>query len=509
MICAVLVLVLIPREAVGAWNPFSGLSGFGLIAGIFHAVTTLISLIGGLLITLAGYLVTWMLGLNGQILDSSNVLMYTGWRIARDFANLGFVLLTVIIAFATILRYKEYGYQKLLFNLIKAAILVNFSLAIAGVFIDFSDLATNFFKSRIGGGQDMAKIIAGAFAPQRLYMENDVANSTEARPPDDVGGATKATVAIISSIAEMVFVIAFSLITAITMLGLAFMLMLRFVWLSFLLMVSPLVYLAWVMPGMQKHWKSWWDKFFQWVFFGPAVLFFVYVALLSAEKLGAAPAEIGSGGYFTSSLNGIMTQGAQMIILSAVMLGGLMAAQKMGIAGADAALKAAKGVGDGTKKWAGNKAMRGGEYLQRKTSRLGDLVSADKGLGKVGGAMQNWSGKSRRWFNPLRLVAGAAGSAGKNMKNAGEKIHMTALADRSLKPLDTKPVSLIGSMLEGTKKSSGLFKGKHKENKWRCTQCNNIVSAAQKPGWDCEKKTITPPHTTPTVWVEVPQENKP
>ena len=324
-ICAALVLFLIPREAGGFW--WSSPGGMGSM--ILHAITYVIGIIGGLLISLAGLLVVWMLGLNSKILDSSNTLMYTGWRIARDFAHLGFVLLTVIIAFATILRYKEYGYQKLLFNLIKAAILVNFSLAIAGVFIDFSDLATNFFKSRIGNGFDMAANIINAFSPQRLYLENDVANnSNEAKPPDDVGGGTKATVAIISSIAEMVFVIAFSLITAITMMGLAFMLLLRFVWLSFLLMVSPLVYLAWVMPGMNKHWKSWWDKFFQWVFFGPAVLFFVYVALLSAKKLGATPAGItDTGNYFTSSLNGIMTLGALMIIISAVMLGGLMAAQ--------------------------------------------------------------------------------------------------------------------------------------------------------------------------------------
>src|SRR3989344_7921170 len=131
VVCAALVLFLIPREAGAIW----GVDPSGIVAAILHGITYIIGVIGGLLIQLAGYLVDWMLRLNSQILDSSNTLMYTGWRIARDFANLGFVLLTVIIAFATILRYKEYGYQKLLFNLIKAAILVNFSLAIAGAFI--------------------------------------------------------------------------------------------------------------------------------------------------------------------------------------------------------------------------------------------------------------------------------------------------------------------------------------------------------------------------------------
>src|SRR3989344_165355 len=94
-----------------------------------------IGAIAGMFVTLGGTLVNWSLNLNSQILDSHTVQI--GWAISRDLANLGFVLAIILISFITILRIETYDTKKMLIRLISAALLINFSLVIAGVFLDF------------------------------------------------------------------------------------------------------------------------------------------------------------------------------------------------------------------------------------------------------------------------------------------------------------------------------------------------------------------------------------
>jgi len=108
-----------------------------------------------------------------KIMDKqTNPILETGWTIVRDVANLGFVLAIVIIAIATILRFEKYGMQKLLPKLVAAAILVNFSLTIAGVLIDFSNVITTFFLDKATGANisEFTTQVSNAFGPQRFLL---------------------------------------------------------------------------------------------------------------------------------------------------------------------------------------------------------------------------------------------------------------------------------------------------------------------------------------------------
>jgi len=89
------------------------------IAGIGY----LLAVATGLLLSLAGLIGGFAIHL--QELIVSNGFVQQGWGIVRDVANLGFVLVIIVIALATILRRQEYGFKKLLPKLIAAAILVN------------------------------------------------------------------------------------------------------------------------------------------------------------------------------------------------------------------------------------------------------------------------------------------------------------------------------------------------------------------------------------------------
>jgi hypothetical protein len=98
---------------------------------------------------LGGFLVDFALKINSFLLESP--VIKAGWGIVLNFANLGFVLAIIIIAFATIFRLQGYQMKQILWKLIVAALLVNFSLVIAGAFISVSDIITKSFNDKIKG----------------------------------------------------------------------------------------------------------------------------------------------------------------------------------------------------------------------------------------------------------------------------------------------------------------------------------------------------------------------
>ena len=373
---AVLLLLisffLMPNVAHAACFSIGG--GFNMtdcVGGLFRIIAFFFNFLGGILFVLGGLLVNLMLDLNLSVLDDSNTLVHVGWRIVRDIANLGFVLVIIIIAFATILRREQYGIKTLLPKLIAAAILVNFSFAIAGVFINFSHVLTNFFAERatpnvsVGGlsGWDLSSSLSDAFGPQRFLIESS--DPLPPNPEEDVGLLTEFGTAVLTSLAGLVFTVIFTLIAAFVMLAFAFMLLLRYLYLTFLVILAPLVWLFWVIPALAGQFKKWWNKFLEWVFFAPALMFFVYLALVSVEGLGEIRTKLETGGFFIGSLQNIMIQGSQMIVLSGILIGGLIVSQKMGITGAAGAVGFASKVGKGTRAWAGRKALQTGTYPLR------------------------------------------------------------------------------------------------------------------------------------------------
>ncbi len=321
---------------------------------------------------LAGALVEFMMTLNTTVANTGvNQLVGVGWTITRDLANLGFVLAMIIIAFATIVGSEEYGYKKLLPKLIAAAILVNFSLAIGGVFIDFSNVITNFFMSKIneGGMFGVVNKLAGAFNSQQ-FMLNSGNDPLPPNPADEAGVGTSLSTAVMASIAEIFFITGFNLIATIIMFIFAIMLLVRFVWLSILLILAPITWLFWVIPGQADKFSKWWSKFMEQVFFAPILMFFLYLALGSAEALGKVNT---TNEFFKmGALQNIMVIGSQMTVLSGILIGGLIAAQKMGIVAAAAGIDRLQGLGAIAKNYAGKGAKTFGQKIAQ--SRVGGAI---------------------------------------------------------------------------------------------------------------------------------------
>ncbi len=390
-----LVFFVVPHLAYAIW-PFPSLGE--IVSGVLRLLAYVLNFIFGTLFMLGAMLAKAILDLNFNILTTQNGLVQVGWKISRDLANLGFVLLIIFIAFGTILRIESYGAKKLLPMLIGAAIIVNFSLAIGGVFINFSNVLSNSFITKMG--DNFTTSIAGAFGAQRLLLPPD--NPPPPDPAEQGGALVGFSSVVLIGLANLIFISVFTLIAALVMFLIAGMLLIRYIVLSFLLILAPITWLFWAFPSLKHLFSKWWSSFIEWVFFAPAMLFFVYIAVLSAQNLKDVIQPTGSG--FSGILSTVMSTGMQMVVLAGVLVGGVIAAQKMGIAGASAAVNAGKKVGKSTQKWAGKQAAKGASYpLRTVTGR------------KTAEKLQTFGAKSgfigRTLSAPLRQIGAALSDA--------------------------------------------------------------------------------------------------
>lgn len=377
----------------------------GIATGIFRVIAYVFNFLFGLLYLLGSYLVQVALQVNDQILNGQNQIVTIGWTILRDVANLGFVLVMIIVAVATIIRYEKFSAKALLPKLIAAAIIVNFSLTIAGAFIVFANSLTQVF---LAGklGNDPATAISVAFQPQALYLPPQ--NPPPPNPADQGSAASGFGTALLTGIAGLVFSMVFTLIAALVMFALALMLIIRYVFLSILLLTAPITWLFWVFPPLSDIFHTWWKKFMQWVFFLPAVAFFIYLALTSVQFFDGM--NINTATAVGGTLGIVFDQGIKMILLCGLMLGGLIVAQNMGIAGAAGAMKIATGARKSVTGWAKNKTTG----LAQRTGRRMLTGGVDE-KGKT--TLQRW-GESKAGKIPL-IGAALTGLAGASVRAKG------------------------------------------------------------------------------------------
>ncbi len=338
-------LVGIPIALIGIF--------IGALGYVLYILITLI-----LFLTL--YIVDIAFGIQKEIFSMDVVII--GWSITRDLANLGFVLVIILIALATIVRFEEYRAQKLLPKLIFAAIIVNFSLEICRVILDFTQKLSNFFISKIAPFESLGQTLGALFSPQKLSLS--VLNLE--------GGGDSLTAKALTFTATPYFLAALNLLMIFALLALSFMLLIRFFYLAFLLILAPIVWLFWVVPGLSFQFQKWWDSFLKWSFFAPAVSFFLYLAFYSQksflkflESYQNVPAS-----DLTEIIKGAFLAGAQAVLIGGLIIGGIITAQQMGITGAKGAINIAQKTGNRFK------------TLATKTGQTGSALVFGRGRGK-------------------------------------------------------------------------------------------------------------------------------
>lgn len=353
-----------------------------------------ISYIGALLITIAAAFIQVLVEVSRTII--SNQMILTGFKITLSVANLGFVLAIVVIAFSTILRFQTYGAKQLLWKLIVAAVLVNFSLTIVGVLIDFANVIGMSFVEASSSGN------INSFAANLANSLNIQGNVTNVTTGTGFGNIFEDYFKMLASITLTAI---FNLLLVVVFFALAFMMLIRNIYLMILVILMPIVWLLWIFPNLSGHWSKWWNSFIRWTFFFPAMMFFVYVSIFASNqittsitKLATPMAEVtaasdlaGEGGVSKVGGNDFIASILATFAKMGILIGGLIAANSLGINGASAALGIAKGV----KNYAIGKAGKIGKAAGKAAAAPAKGAAAAMGAGIV---------KSKLW----NKVAGTA-----------------------------------------------------------------------------------------------------
>lgn len=441
-----LLLLLTPETTKAGSIIDIGAGIYGLVGKVFFGIGWIISTIAGVAIVLEAWILGFVLEINSHIINSPPVQV--GFPVALSIANLALVLAIVIIAIMTILRIQTYGVKQTLWKLIVIAVAINFGLIAAGVILQFFDSLSFYFLSAINpvGGQggstyaDFASALAGAFNPQRTVVAGNADAGLIANYQAQVSSAGEGIGALLTPITATLFTI-FALIFIIVTLGaLIVMLIIRYVYLGFLLILLPLAWASWIFPVTKGHWNKWWHNFFNQAAFAPIVLFFLWVAIQTSYALyGGAAFSFGDAyttptdgsvfaaisGFFGKLFAPVIAQLLNMAVLLGVMIGGLFVAKSMSIKFADAALGAASGSAATFGKWAGRKGAQIGTSPLR--GKAGQKVTTGLQQGRVQQALRRVPGIGKAMGLGASYLGGGIerlGVAGADqaVKSAGENI---------------------------------------------------------------------------------------
>lgn len=307
-------------------NAFSrALESFvGFIVNIINGVVLFIA---GVFVWFAGTLIEIALDLSSGIGGPDDRIVPYGYKIVLGITNMGFIISLVVIAFATMLRQESFGYKKALPKLIIAALLINFSFFIVtNVFLEPVNKVTAALQS------------ASNFDPSSSFGVFSHVGDLWKEAGGHGWGGTLQSVGV--DIASVIFTAIFSFLLILTLFAFAAMLFVRYIALAILVILMPLAWLGLIFPNLKvpgggNPWSEWWQNFTRWLLFAPVAMFFFFLAIRLATGTD------GAGGAFVPPPDqDFIKYLGGTVAVAGLLLGGLIAANKMGISGGAMALGA-------------------------------------------------------------------------------------------------------------------------------------------------------------------------
>lgn len=336
------------------------------------AITSLLGWIAILITKVCGWILLTVIAAVVDIAQYNNFInnpqIKDAWVIIRDLCNMFFILILLIIAFATILRIENYNVKKLLPKLLIMAILINFSRTICGLFIDFSQVImltfVNAFADGKGNFVSLLKI--------QDYLK--LAKNQGSWAVDD-------SINLQSTVAGIIMAVLFMVIATVTMVAILIIFVMRVIMLWIYVILSPLAFLLSAFPGGQKYAGQYWGDFTKYLINGPVLAFFIWLALVTMSSLNVNDfAKTFAGGQVEMLQP---TNFMHFIIAIGMLVGGLMVSQQIGGIGASWGANAVNslktrgwGVAKGAAKWTGRTAA----YLPKEYAKRAGYGAADLAL---------------------------------------------------------------------------------------------------------------------------------
>jgi len=270
------------------------------------------------------------------------------WNFMRNLVNLLLVLALVVIAIASILGIKKYSWQQILWKLVIVALLVNFSLVIAGMVLDTSNFLSYYFLNLAKvENQSISESISSSF---------DVEKISDADKYDipSVYGQTQTTTAGWGMGWGQFLLVAFALIliglfAVIALLAVFLTMIVRSFIIIVLLCLSPIAFAAWIFPDTEQYWKMWWQQFIKWCTFPIIFGLMLYIGVFAVNNLGIEN-EQGIG---------MMAFIIQIMLFSMFLVGGLIFSIQSGGVVSKTVVQQSSKIGAAAGAFLGYKALKG------------------------------------------------------------------------------------------------------------------------------------------------------
>lgn len=337
---------------------FSWLAADSLLF-VSDVVSSILGAFFGIVLYLEAQIIDYILSPTNFPLTNAPIVTL-GWGITRDLANMFFILILLIIAFATVLRIQSYAIKQLWWKVVVAALLINFSLVIAGFVIDFTQVLTTFFLKQITGDGGFITITSKLAASMQITNFYNPAS-----PTSIIGGAAQFGASGIAATLGIILTLIGLIITVFVFGAAMIFLIVRILHIWFLLISAPIVWMLWILPETSKHFSQWWNEFIRWTFFAPIFVFIIYLSLSIFDatgkfKSGVFPAGNSAWNVATPGLTTIGMPAAifQWGLIIGMMFYSLIYANKFGIYGAAASQKMITGWGNNAKGFAKGFATR-------------------------------------------------------------------------------------------------------------------------------------------------------
>lgn len=385
----------------------------------YYAYWALVS-IGGWITWIGGWLLdvslTWFVKDMAATTKSFGLIgvINTVWALIRDLFNLLFIFGLILVGFKLILGIDDSGSKRTLGTIVIAALLINFSLYAAQVVVDLGnilsvevaglittegsytvmDRTVNKFSDSFVSTARLDKLSSSTLP----FAANITAGGQETIPNQKIEIGTALVIGL--SVAAMLIVVGFVFAAG------AFLLFLRYFYLIFLMMFSPIMVLGWVLPQFKSQTSKWWSTLIKQALIGPAYLMMLYIAFLALQALTKVPS--------TDMTSFIMMS----LIVSAFAWASLIVAKQIGALGASGAMSLGQSWGRSARVFAGNatsgtlaRGLRG--TVGRK---MYDYAESDAAKDK---AANSWWG--RRQLNLAKRLGDSSFDA-RQVAGAGKKL---------------------------------------------------------------------------------------
>jgi len=295
--------------------------GLGLGIGVVYFFTEL-----------AGGLLAWIIS-PGAISFSytnpsgpnANPIIEAGLEVTKGFANIFLVLVLLYIAIATILKIKEYEAQKLLPIFVLVALLVNFAPVVTGVVVDASNIVMGFFVNSLEPDQFTDVLNTKVQGLKRAVVDAGFTMDEMQGPINQL-----IVVGIIMFILTLIFILFFFLFLG------------RYIAIWMLTIMSPLAFVAFILPKTRKYFIDWWQQLINWSFIGAIGGFFIYLSLSILLKLENDPGTISTGGSLVAQESAILDNILPLLVPIVFLVAGFIYSLKGSAAGSSILIKAAQ-----------------------------------------------------------------------------------------------------------------------------------------------------------------------